>query len=263
VKFAPVEAGAASGLLTFTDGAGTQTVQLNGTGAAAPTDILNLTSLSFPATAEGQLSAAEPVTITNIGGMALTSIAITVSGGFEESSTCVTQLAAGAVCTVSVVFAPTQTGTISGTLTIKDAVQTQTVALSGTGLAPAAFGVSPTSLTFSNQQPGVASAPQTVTVSNSGGVPMANVGFQITGAAAASYSIGATTCGAVLNNGSSCTAQIAFTPSACGVVAATLTVSTSTAGVAAAAVPLNGQGQLATGLATNPLQMTFPVVAAG
>ena len=37
----------------------------------------------------------------------------------------------------------------------------------------------------------MASAPQTLTVTNSGGSPMANVGFPITGAAAASYSIAA------------------------------------------------------------------------
>ena len=65
------------------------------------------------------------------------------------------------------------------------------------GLMPPALSVNPSSLSFSTQQPGVASAPQTVTVSNIGGAAMANVGFQITGPAAASYSIGATTCGPI------------------------------------------------------------------
>ncbi len=263
VEFAPAQAGVATGLLTFTDGAGTQTVALSGTGAAAPTDILNTASLTFPATPDGQLSAAQAVTITNSGGVPLTSIAISASGEFQESSNCVTQLAAGAVCTISVQFAPTQVGALNGTLTIADALRTQTVAMSGTGLAPPAFSVNPASLTFTNQQPGVASAPQTLTFTNSGGAPMANVGFQITGAAAANYSISATTCSAVLNNGSSCTAQIVFTPSATGAIAATLAVSSSTTGVAAVAVPLNGSGQLAAALATNPSQITFPVVAAG
>jgi hypothetical protein len=123
--------------------------------------------------------------------------------------------------------------------------------------------VNPTSLTFSNQQPGVPSTPQTVTVSNTGGSPMANVGFSITGAAASSYSIAATTCGALLASGSSCTVQIVFTPSATGAIAATLAVSSSTFGVAPASVPLNGSGILASGLATNPAQIAFPVVAAG
>jgi len=263
VEFAPTEAGPVSGLLTFTDGAGTQSVELLGTGASPPADVLNPTSLSFPSTQEGQLSSAQSVTITNSGGLPLTSISISASAQFQESNACGTQLAAGAVCTISVIFAPTQTGEVSGTLTIADALRTQTVALSGVGLAPPAFSVNPTSLTFTNQQPGVPSAPQTVTVGNTGGSPMANIGFSITGAAASSYSIAATTCGALLANGSSCTVQIVFTPGATGAIAAALAVSSTTSGVAPASVPLNGSGMLASGLATNPAQVAFPVVAAG
>jgi hypothetical protein len=263
LEFAPTQNGLASGLLTFTDGAGTQTVELSGTGIAPPTDILNTTSLSFQPTADGQLSTVENVTLTNSGGLPLTSISISVSAQFQVSSTCGTQLAAGAVCTISVIFAPAQAGAVTGTLTIADALRTQTVALSGSGLSPPAFNISPSSLTFTNQQSGVPSAPQTLTVSNVGGSPLANVGFSITGAAAPSYSISSTTCGALLNNGSSCTAQIVFTPSATGAIAATLAVSSSTLGIAPASVTLNGSGKLATGLATNPSQIAFPVVAAG
>ncbi len=263
VEFVPTEAGPAAGLLTFTDAAGTQTAELNGTGEAAPTDILNPPSLAFPGTAEGQLSAALTVTITNIGGMPLTSIAISASAQFQEASNCVTQLAGGAVCTVSVQFVPAQVGAVAGALTISDALRTQTVGLSGTGLTPPAISVTPKGLTFTNQQPGVPSAPKTLTVANTGGAPMANIGFEITGAAAASYSLTATTCGSLLASGSSCSVQVVFTPTGTGAIAATLAVSTSTQGVAAIPVPLNGAGQLAAGLATNPTQITFPVVAAG
>jgi Abnormal spindle-like microcephaly-assoc'd, ASPM-SPD-2-Hydin/HYDIN/CFA65/VesB-like, Ig-like domain/Cep192 domain 4 len=263
VVFAPTQPGPAMGLLTFADGAGVQTVGLNGTGEAAPTDILNVASLTFPATAEGQLSDAQPITITNTGGMPLTSISISASGEFRQSNTCGTQLAAGVVCNISVKFAPTQIGALTGTLTFADALRTQSVSLSGTGLAPPAFSVNPASLNFNNQQPGLPSAPQTVTITNNGGAPMANIGFQITGAAASSYSVGATTCGTVLNSGNSCTVQIAFTPGATGAIAAALAISSSTAGVPAVAVPLNGSGQLTSGLSTNPSQINFPVVAAG
>jgi hypothetical protein len=154
-------------------------------------------------------------------------------------------------------------GAVAGTLTMMDALRTQAVTLSGTGLSPAVFGLNPSSLTFLNQQPGVPSAPQTLTISNIGGSSTANVGFSITGAAASSYSIAGTTCGALLNNGDSCTVQIVFTPSVTGAIAATLAVSSSTLGIAPASVPLNGSGQLVTGLATNPTQIAFPVVAAG
>ena len=263
LEFAPTQDGPASGLLTFTDGAGTQTVELSGTGIAPPTDVLDPASLSFLPTSDGQLSAAENVTLTNSGGLPLTSISTAVSAQFQVSSTCGTQLAAGAVCTISVIFAAAQVGAVTGTLTIADAQRTQTVVLSGTGLSPPAFSVIPTSLTFTNQQPGLPSSPQTLTISNIGGSPMANVGFSITGAAASSYSVSSSTCGALLNNGSSCTVQIVFTPSATGAIAATLAVSSSTLGITPASVPLNGSGQLASGLATNPSQIAFPVVAAG
>ncbi len=263
VEFAPTQDGAASGLLSFTDGAGTQTVELSGSGIAPPADILSPTSLSFPSTPEGQLSAAENVTLTNSGGLPLTSIAILASAQYQVSSTCGTQLAGGAVCTISVAFAPSQVGALTGTLTVADALRTQTVTLSGTGLSPASLSVNPSSLTFTNQQPGIPSAPQTLTIGNIGGSPMANVGFSLTGAAASDYSVAGTNCGALLANGSSCTVQIVFTPNATGAIAATLAVSSSTSGVTPASVPLNGSGQLATGLATNPSQIAFSVVAAG
>jgi hypothetical protein len=263
VEFQPTQPGPATGLLTLTDSDGTQTVQLSGTGAAAPTDMVNPTSLTFAATPEGQQSAAQPVTITNNGDLALTSISVTASAQFVITSNFTTQIAAHSIGTIDVQFAPTQVGAVSGTLTITDPLGTHTVSLSGTGVAAAAFSVSPTSLTFTNQQPGVASAAQTITVTDSGGAPLANVGFAITGAAAASYSIASTTCGAVLNNGSACTVQIVFTPNGTGAIAAALNVSSSTSGVTAVSVPLNGTGQLSTGFNTSPAQLSFPVMGAG
>jgi hypothetical protein len=257
VDFAPTQAGPATGTLTLSDGAGTQTVELTGVGLSAPTDTLSPASLTFPATATGQSSAAQMVTLTNSGGEALESIAVSVTSGFAVTNGCTTQLGANSSCAIAVQFDPTQTGSTSGTLTVTDALRTQTVALAGTGVAPAAIGVSPTSLTFANQQPGVASAPQTVTVTNVGGAPMANVGFALTGPAAASYAVAATTCGAVLSAQSSCTVQIVFTPAATGPIAAALVVSSSTPGVAAVEVPLNGSGQVATGITATPAQVVF------
>jgi len=265
VEFAPTATGSFTGLLTLTDGVGTQTVLLTGTALAPPTDIVSPNSLTFTSTPEGQSSTAQPVTITNIGGMALTGILISVSGPFQETPNCNAQLAAGAVCTIDVVFAPTQLGALTGTLTITDALKTHTVSLSGTGVAPPVFNVTPLSLTFSNQQPGVASAPQTLTIANAGSSPMANIGFSFTGAGAAQYSIPASTntCGAVLSAGANCTAQVVFTPSGTGAIAATLVVSSSTPGVAAVPVPLNGTGQLSNGLTANPTLLTFSVTAVG
>ena len=263
VEFAPAQTGAAAGTLTFTDEAGTQAVALTGTGVSPPTDILGATSMSFPATVAGMLSTARTVSLTNSGGLPLTSIALSVSGPFAVTNGCGTQLAAGSTCEISVIFAPVTAGAASGTLTVADALRTQTVSLSGAGVAPAALSVSPTSLVFAAQTVGQASAPLTLTVTNSGGSSMANIGLQFTGPGSASFTVGTNTCGAVLNNGSNCTAQIIFTPATAGGIAATLVVSSATTGVAPINVSLSGTGQVLAGLSVSPAQLAFPAVAPG
>jgi hypothetical protein len=263
VEFAPTAAGTSTGTLTFTDGGGTQTVALSGTGAAPPTDVLSPASLTFPGTVIGQLSAAQTVTIANSGDLALTSIAVSASGAFQVSSNCGTQLPAQSSCSISVVFAPAAAGVQTGTLTVSDLLQTQKVPLSGTGLLPPAFTVTPASLSFAAQQVGVASPPSTLTLSNSGGAPMDNVGFQIAGFSAGSFATGTTSCAAVLNNGSSCTVQVIFTPAASGGSTATLVITSSTLGVTPVPVPLNGTGTTTTGLNVTPAQLTFPAAVTG
>src|SRR6185437_10481538 len=264
IDFAPSQEGAATGTLSINDGEGLQTVALQGTGASAPTDSLSSTSLVFPDTAVGQLSAAQSVQITNSGDEPLTSIAAGVSAGFQiASNNCTAQLAAHSSCAIAVEFAPAQAGAQSGTLTVSDLLRTQTVSLSGLGLSAPFFSVSPLSLTFAEQQTGVVSAPQTVTVKNAGGAPMANVGFQIFGGGSTSFQVSATTCGAMLNSGSSCTAQVVFNPKAGGGIAATLAVSASTLGVSPATVTLSGTAQLASGLSVNPAELSFAAVSPG
>ncbi len=263
IKFVPAQVGAATGTFTMVDAAGTQTVALTGAGLGVATDTLSTTALSFPDTAKGTLSAAQTVTLTNSGDLALNSISATVTGQFRVSNTCNGQLAGHASCSISVMFAPTQLGSLAGTLSISDAMRTQTVSLAGNGIAPAALTVTPLSLTFTAQQAGFASAPQTVTISNTGTTAMANVGFQFTGPAATSYSMSATSCGSTLNGGASCTAKVVFTPAATGVIAATLVVSSSTSGVNAVAVSLNGSGQVGTGVTGTPGLLNFATVGVG
>jgi hypothetical protein len=197
IEFAPTVAGPATGTLTVVDSAGTQTVGLSGSGAAPPTDTLSATSLAFPGTIVGQTSALQTISLTNSGGVPLTSIALAVSGPFQLSSNCTTQLVANSSCSIGVIFDPSAAGVQTGALTISDLTraQPQTVGLSGIGILPPQISVNPISLSFPAQAVGVASAPVGLTISNTGGAPMANVGFQISGQSAASFSTGVTTCG--------------------------------------------------------------------
>jgi hypothetical protein len=263
IKFVPTQAGPATGALTLVDAVGTQNALLTGTGQSAETDTLSTTSLGFPATPAGAHSDAQTLSLTNSGDLALNSITATATGPFQISSTCGGQLAGHASCSIRVIFAPAQPGNMTGTLSVSDELRTQTVSLTGTAVTPAALSVVPSSISFSAQQAGVASAPQAITVSNTGAAAMANLGFQLSGPAAASYSISATNCGAALNAASSCTAQVVFTPSATGVVAAMLVVSSSTSGVTPVSIPLNGSGQIGSGIAGTPAQLNFATTGVG
>ena len=163
-------------------------MELSGNGAAPPTDTLSPMSLTFSGTIVGEASAQQTVSLTNSGGMPLTSIALAASGPFQLSSNCTTQLAGNSSCSIGVVFDPSAPGVQTGILTISDLIRTQTVALSGTGLQPPQISVSPTALSYPTQDLGLASSPVTLTINNTGGAPMANVGFQITGLSATSFS---------------------------------------------------------------------------
>ncbi|MFY9852824.1 MAG: choice-of-anchor D domain-containing protein, partial [Terracidiphilus sp.] len=186
-----------------------------GTGTGPATDTLSATTLTFSSTASGQLSTAQIVTLTNSGSVALGSIVVSVSGEFQQANYCTASLAANSSCAIWVQFAPTTTGVQNGTLFIYDITraQPQTVALSGNGLAPPVLGVNPASLTFTGQTVGQPSSAQMVTISNTGGAPLANVGFQITGTSASSFLYQGSTCGATLSNligQNSCTVDVIF-----------------------------------------------------
>jgi hypothetical protein len=244
VEFAPTQRGAATGTLTFTDGAGTQTVLLSGWASAPATDTLNPTALSFPGTIIGQIAAAQTVSLTNSGDLPLTGISINVSGPFTELDNCNGQLAANSTsnssCAISVQYVPTVAGTQTGTLTVADVTrsQPQTVALSGTGLLPPEFTVTPLQLTFPAALPGQASAAQTVTVTNGGSIAATALNLAV----AAPFSLTQDNCtGNNLAAGANCTAGVIFTPTASGTATGILTI-TSASVSNPALVALSGTG---------------------
>jgi hypothetical protein len=264
LQFSPTQAGAATGKLTMTEGAKVLTVQLTGLGVAPPGDTLSASELTFPATVEGQLSSPLVVALTNNGGLPLTSIGTSVRGPFQAAGNCGTLLPAHSSCAISVVFAPPRLGVQTGTLIVSDLQRQQTIALSGTGVQPGAFTVSPSSLVFAAEKVGVSTPALTLKVSNTGQAPIANVGFQILpGPFTGSFAIGATTCGANLQNGSSCVVNVTFTPASTGGSAATLIISSSSVGVAQISVPLIGTGVSSTGLNVSPTQLAFAAVLPG
>jgi sugar lactone lactonase YvrE len=62
----------------------------------------------------------QPVTIANFGGSPLSLFIISANGGFGDTTTCPSTLAAGSNCIVNVTFAPSVTGPANGLLTVTD-----------------------------------------------------------------------------------------------------------------------------------------------
>jgi hypothetical protein len=88
----------------------------------------------------GTPSAAQPVTLNNPGGAALSIASIVASTGFSQTNNCGTSVSAGGSCTINVTFTPTAVGAVTGTLILTDnsngvAGTTQTVTLSGSGFS--------------------------------------------------------------------------------------------------------------------------------
>jgi hypothetical protein len=242
VVFRPAASGARSATLTVTDDVGVQTTSLSGTGTAPATDSLAPLALAFGPTVLNTASAGQDVTLTNAGDDALTLISATVtSGDFTAVNRCGNSLNGHSSCTVTVVYVPKSVGAETGLLTVADQFRTQTVTLSGTGLAPARVSLSPfAGIAFGVTAVGVASGAQPVLLTNNGGVALGIAGITLSGA---SFQIvaGSNTCGSSLAPGAACGLSVAFAPVAGGPQAGSLTFA-DTAGNSPQTLALTGTG---------------------
>jgi parallel beta-helix repeat protein len=193
-------------------------------------------ALSFGAQADGTTSAAQTVTVSNPTSSAASVASISASGDFAQTNTCGSSIAANGSCTVSVTFTPTAGGTQTGSLTVNAGGVTDTVSLTGTGIAPGpVLNASPAGLSFAGTVVGSTSATQTVTITNTGTTAATVSGVSVTGAFSETNN-----CASIAVNGS-CTATVSFTPTAGGTNTGTLTV-TSNANNSPTTVSLTGNG---------------------
>lgn len=223
VTFTPTLAGTRTGSITFNDDAAASPhiISLSGSGAA-PGASLAPSTLTFSGTILGTTSASQTTTLTNNGTTSLTIQNIQVSGDFAQTNNCPGTLPAANSCTVTVTFTPTASGTRSGTLTITDnaAASPHTVALSGSG----------SDFTLAAGIPSVTvkagvTATYSVSVAPAGGAFSSAIALACTGAPART----------------SCSVSPAsVTP---GSNPAAVTVTITTTGVSAAALPLAPAGQ--------------------
>ncbi len=231
VNFHPLAQGPRSDNLTVLDNGpqGTQQVPLSGVGSVGSV-LFSPTSLSFPDTTPGSVSAAQNATLTN---MQTTPLALTSFRGygmFQQTNNCPASLAPNASCTVSVTFAPLSNGPKSGGILVTFGASSAVLyasgdATGGMGGGSDSISISPKRYTFPDQAAGTVSAPELITVTNN----------QSTAASISSIQIGApfvekNNCGSTLAAGASCTITLTYAPPVKGYTATNLTITDNAAG---------------------------------
>jgi hypothetical protein len=209
----------------------TQSSQVAVYGLLSATYTVSPTSLAFGNEITNVASASQSITVTNTGAVPLpiTSITYSTAGSqpFSQTNSCGTSVAVGATCTINVVFNPASVGPATATLSVNagGGAGTQTVALGGTGIA-ATYTATPTSVAFGNQLTNVASAPTSVTVTNTGAVALPITSITLSTAGSQPFSQ-TNTCGTSVAVGTNCTISVVFDPASVGSATATLSVNVS------------------------------------
>ena len=244
VQFIPTTTGKRTGAITLTDAAAgsPQSVPLSGNGiAAAAAAIVSPDGLTFGNQAQSTTSNTLTVTLNNVGNLAFDASNVAATGDFQvASNNCAFVLAVGRTCTVQVTFTPTATGTRTGTLTFTNTAGTQTVKLTGTGVAETlALGFTPAAMTFQAQQTSVASPAQNLVIRNAGSaaVTISNISTP----SGSDYQVNPGSCINIIQPGLSCPIQVTFTPSATGTIKDTLTITSNATG-SPQTVALSGSG---------------------
>jgi hypothetical protein len=186
----------------------------------------------------------QPATLTNVGTRALVIKRIGVDGtnrrDFAQTNNCGSSLPAGSSCQIQVTFTPLHAGTRLASLFVNyDGVGSpQTVALSGTGIAPATVSLTPSHLTFATRLIHTVSKAQIATLTNTGtlDVNVSNIGT--TGPFPETNN-----CPPTLPAGNACQISVQFAPTTRGSAKGTLSVSDDAQG-SPQTVALSGQGMV-------------------
>ena len=252
---------------------GTATSPITATVLLTPVISWAPSSFDFGSTLNGAVNGVtKTFTLSNIAGAA-TSGAVTVAlAGSTADYTlsnngCTGTLAGGASCTVDVKFTPAAGGAAGD----KNATLTATVAggpavtpagLKGRSLDPNSLVITPAAQDFGSTIIGQAGATNSFTVQNTSASTLA---FTV-GTSTTDFTLtGATTCGASLAAGASCTAVVQFNPQvgAAGLRSAQLQIRNPTFGATSAYANLTGTAQTAASLSVAPTTIAFGKVANG
>jgi len=250
---------------------GSAAVAISGTpvqAASGPVAALSPTSVDFGNVTIGSARAPLVVYVVNMGDQTLdfSSPAISITGAnsldFSQTNTCGATLAPNQICTISVNFTPSATGTRSASLTISDNApgSPQSVPLSGQGVTPQpAVNLVPSNLMFPNTLQG-SSTDLKVAVTNSGQATLTISSVALSGSNPSDFS--QTNDCTSLAPAASCTIHVAFTPQASGQRAASILITDNAAG-SPHTVALLGVGDAPFTVVPNGLNPTSLTITAG
>ena len=194
-------------------------------------------TISFPVSLQISTQTVIPLTLSNAGNQPMNISAISTSNGFSYSGSCPNNgaLGLGASCSVNVLFSPIVVGLQTGQISFLDDSlnhgSSQVISLSGTNpysgpigsLTNGSVGFTPTLL-------GSTTAPQTITLSNTGTGTLDLNGISINGANATDFTQ-TNNCASTLAPGAQCSINITFTPSGTGSRLATLIITDNSGNV--------------------------------
>ncbi len=223
---------------TATSNAATLTVNP----APAPAIQVSSTSINFGNDVVGT-STSQALIITNTGTATLSITQISVpSSTFSVSGFSLPlSVNAGQQTTITVTFVATVVGSVSGSLSILSNAPTSptSVSLSGSGIAAIyTLGINPTSLSFGSITTGTSSAPQTVTITNTGN---ANVTISSITLSGGGYSMTGGTAPVTLSPSQSLTLSVMFDPTVAGTASGSISIASNATG-SPATVTLSGTG---------------------
>lgn len=262
VQFAPTAAGAATGSITVTSDASNSpnTVALAGNGVAS-TLTLNVSpnSIDFGTVTIGQ-NAVQTVTMTNTGNSSITVTAANVTGtgySITPALSLPRTLTPGQSQSFTIRFAPTGSGTVTGSVAlVSNASNSPTaVSLTGSGLAQLLqLSANPSNVGFGDVVLG-STATQAVTITNTGN---ANITISAATATGTGFSLTGLTTPVTLNPGQATSFTARFAPTATGNVPGSISLA-SNATSSPTVIGLSGNGVPVPVLAlvANPSSLNF------
>jgi len=210
--------------------------------AAAPAIQLSSSSISFGNDVIGSNSS-QVLIITNTGTATLTISQINETGSAFSASgfSLPVSVNAGQHTAINVAFQPTAVGAASGNISIvSNAPSSPTpVSLTGSGIAAIlTLSINPTSLSFGNITTATSSAPQTVTISNTGNSNVTITQITLSGAG---YSMSGGSAPITLSPSQNLILSVQFSPALAGPASGSISIVSNSNG-SPASVPLSGTG---------------------